>query len=169
LSLIHTASPSTATELTKFSPNDVQPNAIDLRLKQVFEIGNDVFFIDETTKKHRQITEIQPDGNGYYRLKPGSYQITMLNEIRVGDSEAGFVITRSTLNRNGVFITSGLYDSGYHGVMAGVLHVTTGDIIIKVGTPVGQYLNFNSETIGSYNGSYGFASEHDKVYEGKKE
>ena len=39
----------------------------------------------------------------------------MENIVSIEEGYAGFVITRSTLNRNGVFITSGLYDSGYHG------------------------------------------------------
>jgi deoxycytidine triphosphate deaminase len=88
----------------------------------------------------------------------------MENNVTIGDGEAGWVITRSTLNRNGVFITSGLYDSGYSGVMAGAMHVTTGPIKIRRGTRVAQFLLFKSESIGKYTGSYGASSEHDKKY-----
>jgi deoxycytidine triphosphate deaminase len=88
----------------------------------------------------------------------------MENIIRVGENEAGWVITRSTLNRNGLFLTSGLYDTGYHGVMAGVLHVTVGPARIKRGTRIGQYLSFDAEALHSYEGSYGLNSEHDKKY-----
>jgi deoxycytidine triphosphate deaminase len=89
----------------------------------------------------------------------------MENVIEVGEGEAGWVITRSTLNRNGVFLTSGLYDSGYHGVMAGVMHVTCGPMKIKPGTRIGQYLSFDSEALSKYDGSYGIGKEHDKKYE----
>jgi deoxycytidine triphosphate deaminase len=88
----------------------------------------------------------------------------MENIINVGEGEAGWVITRSTLNRNGLFITSGLYDSGYHGVMAGVLHVTVGPAKIKKGTRIGQYLSFNAESLKLYDGSYGIGKDHDKKY-----
>jgi deoxycytidine triphosphate deaminase len=85
--------------------------------------------------------------------------------ISVGPNEAGFLITRSTLNRNGVYITSGLYDSGYQGVLAGVMHVTTAPIRIQQGTRVAQYLSFEADSVGLYTGSYGVGSEHDRKYD----
>ena len=88
----------------------------------------------------------------------------MENKINVGSNEAGWVITRSTLNRNGLYLTSGLYDSGYSGVMAGVLHVTIGPAKIRKGTRIGQYLSFDAESLSNYDGSYGLNSEHDKKY-----
>ena len=66
--------------------------------------------------------------------------------------------------RNGLFLTSGLYDSGYNGVMAGVLHVGVGAARIKKGTRIGQYLNFKAEALSSYDGDYGIGKEHDKKY-----
>ena len=107
---------------------------------------------------------IKVDDDGYYRLEPGHYEVIMENQISVGDGEAGFVITRSTLNRNGLFITSGLYDSGYHGVMAGCLHVRVGPAKIKKGTRVGQFLLFEAETLSMYDGSYGIGKQHDNKY-----
>lgn len=88
----------------------------------------------------------------------------MENLIHVGDGEAGWVITRSTLNRNGLYLTSGLYDSGYNGVMAAVLHVTCGMARIKRGTRIGQYISFEAEALSSYDGDYGLKKEHDKKY-----
>ena len=88
----------------------------------------------------------------------------MENIITIGEGEAGWVITRSTLNRNGVFITSGLYDSGYCGVMAGALHVNVGPMKIKRGTRVGQFLLFKSETLKLYDGDYGANKQHDVKY-----
>ena len=88
----------------------------------------------------------------------------MENKISVGDGEAGFVITRSTLNRNGVFLTSGLYDTGYEGVMAGVMHVSIGPMKIKPGTRVGQYLSWKAEALSSYDGDYGHGKQHDEKY-----
>ena len=74
------------------------------------------------------------------------------------------MITRSTLNRNGVFITSGLYDSGYNGVVAGVLHVNVGPMKVKVGTRVAQFLLFKAEALHAYNGDYGNGKSHDEKY-----
>jgi len=160
----HIASINSKSSLTNIQEGDVQPNACDVRLDKVFQINNEVFEVSNDHKKHRGSTELIPDGEGYFTLYPGSYEVVMENIIRVGEGEAGWVITRSTLNRNGCFITSGLYDSGYNGVMAGVLHVTVDTARIKKGTRIGQYLSFDSESLALYNGSYGIGKEHDRKY-----
>lgn len=162
----HILSPSSKSTLTNVGEGDSQPNAVDLRLGKIFPIRKDVFEISNDHKKHRGTEpELQPDSEGYYTLEPGDYEIVMENIINVGEGEAGWVITRSTLNRNGLFITSGLYDTGYHGVMAGVLHVGVGTARIKQGTRVGQYLSFNAENLSSYDGDYGVGKAHDAKYQ----
>lgn len=150
--------------LTGVEEGDVQPNAVDLRLGKVFKISDALFQVSNEEKKHRGTVEINPDHQGYYNLEPGHYEVVMENIINVGENEAGWVITRSTLNRNGVFLTSGLYDSGYHGVMAGVMHVTIAQARIKRGTRIGQYLSFDSESLHKYDGDYGIGKTHDQKY-----
>ena len=160
----HILGPSSKSTLTNVQDGDSQANAIDLRLDKVFRILPNIFEITNDHKKHRGSEEILPDAEDFFALSPGSYEIVMENIIHVGEGEAGWVITRSTLNRNGCFITSGLYDSMYHGIMAGVLHITVGDVRIKKGTRVGQYLSFNAEALSLYDGDYGISKEHDKKY-----
>lgn len=160
----HILGPNSKSTLTGVEDGDVQPNAVDLRLGKVFRIKNSLFELTNEHKSHRGTEELTPDDQGFFYLEPGEYEVVMENIINVGENEAGWVITRSTLNRNGLFLTSGLYDSGYHGVMAGVLHVTAGPARIKKGTRIGQYLNFNAEMLHAYEGSYGLNSEHDKKY-----
>lgn len=164
MSMKNIASAASESKLTNIQEGDAQPNAVDLRVSKIFEIHNGDFVIDEDRKIHRGSTEIFPFEDGYWYLYEGTYEIVMDNEIEVGMSEAGFVITRSTLNRNGCYITSGLYDSGYKGIMAGALHVTSGRMVIKPGTRVAQYLCFDAESIHGYQGSYGTGSEHDVKY-----
>lgn len=160
----HVYGPNTRSHLTEVEPEDMQPNAVDLRLGKVFKILPEVFEIENDYKRHRGSYEIMPNDKGVFYLEPGHYEVVMENKITVGANEAGWVITRSTLNRNGLFLTSGLYDSGYSGVMAGVLHVTIGPAKIRKGTRIGQYLSFDAESLSNYNGSYGSNSEHDKKY-----
>jgi deoxycytidine triphosphate deaminase len=162
--MLHIKGPNNKSSLTNVQPGDVQPNAVDLRIDKIFSISNDVFSISEDGKKHRGTKELTPDSDGNFYLIPGTYEVVMENIITIGEGEAGWVITRSTLNRNGVFITSGLYDSGYNGVMAGAMHVKCGPAIIKRGTRVGQFLLFKSETLKMYDGDYGLNKEHDKKY-----
>jgi len=161
----HILGKNSRSTLTKVQDGDSQPNAIDLRLDKVYKIKTNVFEISNEHKKHRGTEyELIPDHQGYFFLEPGDYEVVMENIIRVGENEAGWVITRSTFNRNGLFLTSGLYDSGYNGVMAGVLHVGLGPARIKKGTRIGQYLSFDAESLSTYDGDYGIGKEHDKKY-----
>lgn len=163
--MMHILGPNSKSTITSVQDGDSQPNAIDLRLDKVFGIRDDTKFeISNEHKTHRGTYEWLPDDEGYYNLPKGSYEVVMENIIHVGPDEAGWVITRSTLNRNGLFLTSGLYDSGYHGVMAGALHVHCGPARIKKGTRVGQFLLFKAESLSMYDGSYGLKSDHDKKY-----
>lgn len=162
--MIHLASETSTSSLSEFINTQVQPNAIDLKVDKVFRLEPKEFKISEEEKKHRGSVEILPDEQGYYNLVQGTYEIIMEGIISIGSDEAGFVITRSTLNRNGLFITSGLYDSGYEGVMAGALHVGGGPAKIKKGTRVGQFLLFKAESLSSYDGDYGTGKDHDKKY-----
>ena len=154
----HIMGPNSKSTLTEVAEGDSQPNAVDLRLGKVFKINDSLFEVSNEHKKHRGSMELKVDPEGYYNLPVGHYEVVMENIIHFGECEAGWVISRSNLNRNGCFITSGLYDSMYHGVMAGVLHVTVGPARIKQGTRIGQYLSFDAEMLRGYDGSYGFDS-----------
>jgi deoxycytidine triphosphate deaminase len=151
----HILGTNSRSTLTNVQEGDCQPNAVDLRLDKVFKILPTVFEISNEHKKLRDPEQIQPDEEGYFNLEVGDYEVVMSNIISVGENEAGWVITRSTLNRSNIFITSGLYDSKYSGCMAGCLHVGTGPARIKKGTRIGQYLSFTAEMLHAYNGSYG--------------
>lgn len=171
----HICGPNSKSDLTGIESEDIQPNAVDLRLGKVFKILPNTFEISDDHKKLRETQEILPDEEGYFNLEVGSYEVVMSNVISVGKGEAGWVITRSTLNRSDIFITSGLYDSGYGidvktgtkvgGVMAGCMHVGTGPARIKKGTRVAQYLSFDAEVLHMYDGSYGNHKSHDKKYQ----
>ena len=164
--MIHAASAHTTTVVTNIKTrSDIQPNAIDVRVEKILAIDpTNVFSIDEEHKKHRGGSELRPDVDGWFDLAPGPYEVVMENIVAVGAGEAGWVIPRSTLNRNGLFITSGLYDSGYSGVLAACLHVGPGPARIRKGTRIAQFLLFTSEALGKYEGSYGSAKSHDTRY-----
>lgn len=160
--MIHIQGHQSESRLTNVHAEDIQPNAVDLRVDRVMRIGSGRFVLGKETKTHRHYSTEMPYMHGegeWWELYPGHYEIVMENIIEVGPSEAGFVITRSTLNRNGCYLTSGLYDSGYNGAMAAALHVTCGSMHLERGARVGQYVNFQAEALDSYKGSYGFNSD----------
>ncbi len=153
--LLHPESQFTSTKITNVEKGDVQPNAVDIRLEEVEKIESSDFVLDEIDKKHRITSKMPVQTDGFYVLQPGSYKIIMKNNVEIGESEAGVVISRSSLIRNGVYLCSGLYDTGYKGSMVALMVVTSGTAKIKKGARVGQYLILESESNGTYQGNYG--------------
>ena len=90
----HLASSDSESELSVYEPDQVQPNAIDLKVDKIFTIESTKFTISEEQKVHRGSTELVPDNNGFWHLETGVYEIIMEGEITIGPNEAGFVITR---------------------------------------------------------------------------
>ncbi len=164
MSMINIGNPRRLSNLSDIQGADVQPNAVDVRLAEVHRILNNTFTLSEEKKLHRGSQPILTNHLDWWFLEPGAYEVVMKGEVDIAPGHAGFIITRSTLVRNGVFLTGGLYDSGYKGVMAAVMNVTCGDFVVRRGTRVGQFLLFQAEALGLYDGSYGVDSEHDKKY-----
>ncbi len=160
----HIKGSNTSSILSHVRFEDIQPNAVDLRVNRIFSIDdNSTVELSEDTRVHALKQELVCV-DGWFKLPKGQYEIIMENNITVGENEAGIVIPRSTLNRNGIFITSGLYDSGYSGTMAAALHCTRG-LNIKRGTRIAQFVLFNAEMLHKYDGHYGVGKQHDiKTY-----
>lgn len=155
MSMIHINNPYTKSNATNIQDGDVQPNAIDLRVDKILKINSDLFEISNESKKHRSSTKIELDSEGYFNLDIGEYEVVMSNMITIGENEAGWLVTRSTLTRNGCIIVSGLYDSGFSGFAAGTLHIKSGPVRIKHDTRLAQFILVESKSIGMYNGDYG--------------
>ena len=94
----HILGPKSKSTLTNVQPGDSQPNAVDLRVDKIYKVNDSAFVISNDKKQHRGSIEMEPNGEGYYHLDPGHYEVVMENIIHVGENEAGWVITRSTLN-----------------------------------------------------------------------
>lgn len=136
--------------------DSLQPNAFDFKISRVFRFKTDLFELRENdSKTHRQQEEVFPDENGFWILTSGDYNVLTDTECKISEGEAGYVIQRSSLNRNGIFLTSGLYDSGFNNTLGCVMHVN-GNGVFKVqrGSRIGQFILTKAETLKLYNGSY---------------
>jgi deoxycytidine triphosphate deaminase len=140
----------------------VQPNAIDFTLDKVFVIEErNEFVISEAGKKMRGGAQLGtvPDrrsGLNFWHLMTRTSYDGMSNVfVRVPDGVAVMLIVRSTFNRNGIFLTSGLYDSGFEGNIGFVLHNMSGSAVIGEGTRIGQVIFAESQTANKlYAGGY---------------
>jgi dUTP pyrophosphatase len=154
--------------LTPITEKQKQPNAVDLRLAKLFAFNDvDISFIcadnnvgGRTT--HLQQIDLEPedeesiDGRNvkWFELQSGNaYQFLCTETVAVPDKMAGWLVARSSLNRNGVFIMSGLYDSGFRGQIGGTMYCFR-PCRIEVGARVAQFLLTDAEMRERYDGQW---------------
>ena len=142
----------------------IQPNALDFDCARVFrpETYSDAY-LSEKTKKIRKYVELQPavdiEGEPAWALINGSgYDFSSNFHVTLPEGIAAQLIVRSTLNRSGIFLTSGLYDSGFEGQVAGVLRISNGDFKLAPNTRIGQIMFLKSDAGGMYSGGYNHAA-----------
>ncbi len=138
----------------EFKQKCVQPNAIDFTIDMVFDhVDDESFMLSEELKVMRKQKKQQPI-DGYYEI---NHMVDFASDFYV-DVPAGYavqLIIRSTLNRNGLYLTSGLYDSGFQGHIAGILHNRGPIAYIAPQTRIGQVIFIKSEDSGIlYAGGY---------------
>lgn len=159
----HICSETSSSKISNVDNDMIQPNAVDLRVLDVYSIGDGTFRITRNNEKiHRGSQKIEPC-DGFWALPPGSYEVIMDHDITIGRGEAGYIITRSTFVRNGCFLTSGLYDSGFSGRVGCLLVVTSGNLVMERGTRIGQFILQDAESVNIYSGSYGHGKAFDSV------
>ena len=140
----------------------IQPNAIDFTLDKLYQIASDTtFVVSEQGKQMRSNYELKAAEDrrnpelSFWQLQPQSVYDGMSNMyVTVPDGVAVQLIIRSTFNRNGLFLTSGLYDSGFEGNIGFALHNRSGEAKVAVGTRVGQIIFVESDSHGKYAGGY---------------
>lgn len=142
--------------------NFVSPNAIDFPLSKVFSIAEaNAFIVAEEGKVMRGGAPFNPvtdraTGKDYWNLAGNSVWDCLSDMyVDVPDGVACMLITRSTLSRNGLFLTSGLYDSNFQGSIGCALYNNCSGIAkIGVDTRIGQIIFVESNNEGGYKGGY---------------
>lgn len=158
MSLIHIHGTAEST-LSEIHPDGFQPNAYDLRIDKVFGFDADgpAMVLHEGYRVHRKTTDIlllEDDDGEYWVLPEGDYDCLAVEKVNIAENEAGWVITRSTLNRNGITIHSGLYDSGYDGPCGFLMRVRGGTLKLYRHSRVAQLVLADAESSSSYDGVY---------------
>jgi deoxycytidine triphosphate deaminase len=144
----------------------VQPNAVDFTVDQIQEFVSvdgpygsiPTFYVGESEKAMRK-QQILPtsylDGQEVWALKQNSeFDIVSDVYVEVPEGYAAMLILRSTFVRNGCWLASGLYDSGFKGNIGAVLHTGGAAAIIEKGTRIGQIIFVESGTAKLYAGGY---------------
>ncbi len=146
----------------------VQPNAVDFTIDRVFGINDLNPFIicndpDNAGKELKQMRgtgsmEPVPDRRTnvlFYNLLPKtSYDILSDVYVSIPEGVAALTIIRSSFCRNGLFVTSGLYDSGFSGHVGCILHNMSGAAKIEQGVRIGQIILVEASTAKMYAGGW---------------
>ncbi len=141
----------------------IQPNAIDFTIDHLSEIdvtSNCFIATDKKLTVHRKQKPVQLHtmyefNLNYWTIENKSYDFMSDYYLNLPNQVAGLIIIRSTFNRNGMFITSGLWDSGFSGNIAGVIHNNGGPASFEQHVRVGQIMFIKSDQVGNlYSGHY---------------
>ena len=144
----------------------VQPNAIDFTLDNLFAINHMNLFViseDKADKQMRggypiEVANTDKAGKEFWTLSPNETYDGLSNiRVNLPEGVACQLIVRSTFNRNGIFLTSGLYDSGYEGNIGFALHNRSGMASVQKGVRVGQIIFVRSDSEGMYAGGWNHA------------
>lgn len=161
------------TDGTEIAAEYIQPNAIDFTIDRVFDSSMSTIpfkavdsIVDGALKTIKQFPEFEElftaedsdpkfDRVPMWNLSPGSYDFLSDFYVEVPEGIAALLIVRSTFNRAGVFVTSGLYDSGFKGNIGAALHNNGNtNAYVGKGVRVGQIIFVKSESVGTYLGGY---------------
>lgn len=88
---------------------------VDLTVKDIYSITNyGSIYLDKTlVAPYKRMPLFDKDNTTGWMLKKGTY-IVILNEgCQLSKNDTGYIVCRSSLNRNGCNVISGLWDPGY--------------------------------------------------------
>lgn len=148
---------ATITNIDKY----LQPNALDFDCTSIalLDDRSDAFLSEDGKQMRRLVpqTPIRHEQFGdVWHLRNGMcYDFSSNFHVKLPVGVAAELVIRSTLNRSGIFLTSGLYDSGFNGHIAGMLRISGGDLYLAPNTRIGQVKFVRSEDSGKvYAGGY---------------
>jgi len=111
--------------------------------------------------KFGKYTEIQQVGIDLtiaetVQLNHGEHKAVRLNEIvSVPDDMFALIFSRSTFNRQGILITSTVFEPGWQGIPTVSIYNLSGDYFsITKDTRIAQIIFFKADAASVYNGQY---------------
>lgn len=146
----------------------IGPNAIDITVDSIYSVDKSSrFIISDSHRIMRKTNKIIPnimkrapefsmfDDNAMWQLDMGCYDAMSDFHVDIPDGFAALIVPRSTFNRNGTFIMSGLYDSGFRNACGYMIYNLCGSMLLAEHTRIGQIIFTDSETSGKlYDGIY---------------
>lgn len=143
---------------TGYSDDCVQPNALDITIDSVTALDKGLYTPMFSLRKNgdkvfRPSYRMEPVDGILFDLYPGQYSFESDITVEIPEGVVGWVVARSSLTRNGIFIVSGIYDSGFKGRVGGTIHTPIW-IHLEKGVRVAQLITAKAESRHLYDGQY---------------
>jgi dUTP pyrophosphatase len=124
------ATPSLLTNYLNLD-EQVQPNGIDLTLKEVFNLEEPgIIPVDNANRKLSALVTLPFDASNRIHLLPGNYLVTYNEIVSLPKDVMALGRTRSSLLRCGAAIHTAVWDAGYSGRSQSLIVVYNKDGII---------------------------------------
>lgn len=152
--------------LSKMYPNfdekSYQPDGIDLRLGQVYELEfeyGEIYGISDDQKKlpkHKPIApEVHSMGLGWLLKPHSSYILEVDRPIHINLDSAQFYLPRSSLLRMGFNVATALGDSDFNGKLSFLgINETDNSLFLGKNVRFAQLIDFKVDGAGLYDGDY---------------
>lgn len=149
---------------TVVSPVDedmIQMHALDIRIDRLYRITSGFFVPEEgkTSQSNKEeqlpVVETVMPPREVFILMPGVYSFDAVQTVEMAEGEAGWLVPRSSMTRNGVDVRSALYDAGYKGGINGIIVVhNPHGCSIERNARIAQFVIAKAETAKLYDGQY---------------
>ena len=151
----------TSLELPFDKEDQIQPNGIDVRVKNIRQIQCDMhkpFKMWADGRKEVPNSYICEgtllDDNPAFVLHRGyAYDAEMYEHVKIPEGIVGFIYGRSSLHRNGVFCRASVYDSGFDNRI-GLMMFPFQDFWVEQGTRIAQIVFMEAKSSHQYHGQY---------------
>lgn len=120
----------------------IQQSGIDVAIKSLSKL----IWVDGKVLKVPVYLPQTLDSNSVYDFECHEY-------VKVPKDHVALLIVRSSYNRQGAFITTGLYDNGFKNYIGGILR-TSLPLWLERNERIAQIVFMRSNAVAQYNGKY---------------
>lgn len=141
--------------LKNWDPKDLAQVGLDVRIARLYHLDNSAkAMVKEKIRAFASRTLLYPM-NGEYDLIPGQvYEFESDIVVSMPVDAAGLIVHRSSMLRNGVIVTSGIWDPGFTGNLNGFILPQACTVTVGQFERVGQFVVWEASACSQYTGIY---------------
>lgn len=141
--------------LQNYNESDLAQVGLDVRISRLYKLDNtSPARVNEKKRTFSKRSLVEPIDKEYILFPGNVYEFESDITVAMPANAAGLIIHRSSLLRNGVTVTSGVWDPLFGGNLNGFLFPQAGIVAIGEHERVGQFVVWEASACSGYNGIY---------------